>query len=282
MRNRLLLVLGGSLLAGGLAAYLAFGFLRTPAGEEGAEGTAETTPAAVAARDLPVGTIVSREEVRLVDWPAGSLPEGYASSPSEVVGRGLLAGVKTNEPFLSSKLARKEAGGGLPITIPKGRRALSVRVNDVINVAGYVSPGTRVDVLVTLDEGSSDDPATQIVLQNISVLSTGNQVQENQEGDPQNYTVATLLVTPEEAEKLTLASTRGQIQLALRNPLDLDTAATPGIRKANVLTLGGRERPVARNPRPAPRSRPSRVQVEIYRGPERSTSIVDTGNGGGG
>lgn len=279
MRNRTWLILGLAVVTGGIAAYLAFTYLQQEPGDE-PQQTTKTQPVAVAAKPLPVGTVLQQQHVKMVDWPAGNVPTGFASSPSEVVGRGLLTSVAQNEPLLSSKLALKEAGGGLPITIPEGKRAVSVRVNEVVNVAGFVQPGSRVDVLVTMDAESGGQPATQVILKNIQVLSAGQRIQENQEGEPQNYSVATLLVTPEQAEKLTLAATRGQLQLALRNPLDMDSIQTPGIAKPEVIQLRAQQQAAA-SPAPTPRRAPSRVQVEVYRGPERSTSTVDTATGGG-
>lgn len=279
MQRRVVIILALALISGGLAAYLAFTYLREPpADEEG--GPAATTDVVVAAQPMNVGHVLSEEDVKVVEWPGQSLPTGYATSVSEVVDRGLITPVAANEPLLSSKLARAEAGGGLPITIPEGKRAMSVAVNEVIGVAGFVLPGTRVDVLVTASqpgegEGGTD---TQIVLQDVEVLSSGQTIERDRQGQPQTVSVVTLLVGPEEAETLTLAADQGQLQLALRNTLDRDTVPTEGQVVSNLLPRWRSQ------PSPSPRQvrrPPPRRQVEVYRGPERSTTTVDTTVGGG-
>ena len=279
MRNRVWLILALAVVCGGLAAYLAFTFLRQPTGPSVARAAESTASVVVAARDMNVGEIVESEDVRLVEWPGGVVPAGYSTTPAEVVGRGLLTPVRTHEPLLSSKLASKEAGGGLPIVIPEGKRALSVKVDEVINVAGFATPGRRVDVLVTLDEyAQREQAATQVVLQNIEVLTAGQQTARDPEGEPQTVTVATLLVDPEQAEKLTLAANKGRIQLALRNTLDQDTVETPGAL-ADELILARRQAPS--RPRRAGPRRPSGVSVEVYRGAEKTTETVRNRDGGG-
>src|SRR6185436_3756481 len=141
------------------------------------------------------------------------------------------------QPILPSKLASKEAGAGLPPIIPEGMRALSVRVNDVIGVAGYVLPGTRVDVVATVSPTNQDtDMTSKVVLTNVLVLAAGTRIEQDAEQNkPVSVSVVTLLVDPMEAERLTLASTEGKIQLALRNPLDKTAPQTPGIRPAALL-----------------------------------------------
>ncbi|MDP2529248.1 MAG: Flp pilus assembly protein CpaB [Candidatus Palauibacterales bacterium] len=283
MRNRIGIILVLALVAGGLAAYLAVTFLKGP-GNAPSDQAPATVKVAVASKDLAVGWVLTPEDVKLVSWPAGAVPAGYATSMEEVVGRGLITPVRTNEPLLASKLARKGTGGGLAIAIPEGMRAMSVRVNQVIGVAGFVLPGTHVDVLVTLDKSETgNDARTQVLLQNVQVLSAGQELQQGKDGQdkPKTVPVVTLLVTPDQSEKLTLAATKGQLQLALRNTLDTDTVSTSGARLAALLPYAqrARYRPV-RTTRPS--RPPSRVNVEVYRGKERSTSTVDTTVTGGG
>ena len=232
-----------------------------------------------------MGTLLEAQEVVLIDWPAGAVPVGYSTSAAEVVGRGLLAPVKANEPLLASKLANPEFGGGMHIIIPDGHRAMSVRVDDVVGVAGFVLPGTRVDVVVTMDRAANQtEPTTRLVLQNLEVISAGQSLERNPDGDPQQVAVVTLLVDPEEAEQLALAHSNGSLQLAMRSPLDLDTVSTPGITATRL--IAGRPEPrrvVASGPRRAPNpQRPATVELEVYRGPERETATVDTTIGGGG
>ena len=274
MRKNAYLFLVLALAAGSLAAMLAARMLEPPTVSADESTGPATRPVAVAARDMNVGTLLQAEDVRLVDWPAAVVPEGYAASPAELVGRGLLTPVKTNEPLLADKLASPEAGGGMRIMIPNGERAMSVRVDDVVGVSGFVLPGTRVDVLVTLDRAAGEErPSTRLVLQNITVVSAGTSIEQDPTGDPKEVSVVTLLVSPEDAEKLALAHTSGRLQLALRNPLDLDSVQTPGIDSRQLVAGRPRPRPVrsrSRAPEPSP------LRMEVYRGPERSTSTVDT------
>ena len=171
-----------------------------------------------------------REDLSTLDWPASAVPEGSFEDPAAIVDRGLIVSVVRNEPILPAKLASKEAGSGLPPIIAKGKRALSVRVNEVIGVAGYVLPGTHVDVIATANPTSrSEDITTKVVLSNVEVLAAGTRLeQDTPDGKPMQVTVVTLLVTPDESERLTLASTEGKIQLALRNPLDTESPVTSG------------------------------------------------------
>ncbi|MFW6198790.1 MAG: Flp pilus assembly protein CpaB, partial [Acidobacteriota bacterium] len=218
------------------------------------------------------GRVLEREDVELVEWPARSVPSDYSRSASEVVGRGLLSDVKANEPLLASKVASKEAGGGLPVVIPPGKRAMSVKVDDVVGVAGFVLPGTRVDVLVTLDQSAGEQtPRTRILLQNVQVASAGQTTERDAQGEPQSVPVVTLLVEPEQGEKLALASGKGSIRLALRNGLDTDTVSTPGVQANRLITD-----PPSPQPRTQPAQRgPRRRDVDVYRGPDRSTSSVE-------
>jgi pilus assembly protein CpaB len=192
--------------------------------------------AVVAVRDLPLGTLVAKEDVKLVPWPTSDpLPGGF-DSIDKVVGRGLIAPALQNEPLSEAKLASIEAGAGLPPTIREGMRALSVKVNEVIGVAGFTVPGTRVDVLAMVREGN--DGMSRIVVSDVQVLTSGtlfDQEQSRKDGKPIKTTVVTLAVTPADAERIALAATDGQITLALRNPLDQTPVQTSGIRLAELM-----------------------------------------------
>jgi pilus assembly protein CpaB len=193
-----------------------------------------------------------------------------------------------NEPILPLKLASKEAGAGRPPISPQGLRAVSVRVNEVIGVAGYVLPGTRVDVVATANPSNERaDVTSKVVLTNVQVLASGTKLE--QQGDektkPQAVTVVTLLVSPEESERLTLASTEGKIQLALRNPLDQSAPSTPGVKPAGLLgaavrTPAVRMASMARRPAaPAQTTvqaapQPDYPTVEIIRGDKRIQEVV--------
>jgi pilus assembly protein CpaB len=272
----LFIVMALALLSGLAAAWLALNYLRQP---ENPIRTVEptATEVVVAARDLSLGTILTAEDVKLASWPGGLLPEGYSSSVEEVLGRGVITNVVLNEPLISSKIAVKEAGGGLPIVIPEGYRGVSVRVDDVISIAGFVLPGTRVDVMVTLDQGAQQgNPITKLMLQNIPVLTSGQVVEQDINGEPVQVTVITLLVNPEEAEQLVLAATRGRIQLALRNTLDVDSVTTQGARMSSLVPAQRVARSSAPRRATPPPAAPTR-QIEVWRGNEVETETLDEG-----
>lgn len=273
--KKLWLVLALALASGGLAAFLAVGYL----GQKPSEALAAAPfrgKLAVASRDLPLGAVLGAGDIKLIDWPEEALPAGFVASPAHAVGRGLLTPLRANEPLLSSKLAGEGAGGGLPVLIPEGMRAVSVKVDEVVGVAGFVVPGTRVDVLTTLTPRTAQGSATtRLVLQNVAVAATGQSIEHDLQGKPQPSAVITLLVTPEQAEVLTLASTEGRIQLALRNTLDGTRVPTPGARVASL--AGGAEpaaAPAARPARPRRTAPPARTGpvLEIFRGSSRSVT----------
>lgn len=271
MKNaRVWFTLSGALASGLLAGYLALAYVSeqpTPLMASESDGT----QVVVADRDMPAGTIVSREDLKIIDWPSGSIPEGFFAQPGDVVGRGVISSVRRNEPMLGAKLASKEAGGGLPITIPEGERAISIEVDEVIGVAGFVLPGTRVDVLATVMPGTNrNETTTRIILQNIQVLTADQTYQTDPAGEPVLVTVVTLLVEPDAAEALTLAATEGKIQLALRNTLDVDSVRTAGV-KINTLVQGTATRRPASSAQGAPTQPVSQeTVVETYKGGSRT------------
>jgi pilus assembly protein CpaB len=229
--------------------------------------------------------MLRQEDVRVIDWHSSSLPAGYYASPAEVIGRGLITAVSANEPLLAAKLADMESGGGLTIVIPEGMRALSVRVDEVIGVAGFVLPQTRVDVLLTITPGGDQEPITRIILQNIQTLASGQTIQRDANGTPQTVSVVTLLVSPEEAERLTLGANEGRIQLALRNTLDLGAVQTPGVRTDALVdaprpavrppTTGTTVRVTTQNARP---ETTNDFIVDVIRGAERTVSTFQSTN----
>ncbi|MDX1623557.1 MAG: Flp pilus assembly protein CpaB [Gemmatimonadota bacterium] len=269
-RRRKWIALVLALVSGGAAGYLAFQHLERPLSPQRAEAALETSRVVVAAHDLELGTVLKPSDVRLVEWPAKSVPPGFATRVEDVVGRGVIQPVAINEPLIRSKIAKKEEGGGLPIVIPEGMRAVSVKVDEVIGVAGFVLPGTRVDVLVTLNSSASrEEPATRVILQNVRAIASNQTIQRDPNGDPQSATVITLLVTPEQAEKLTLAATEGRIHLALRNTLDTEQVETAGAKARSL--VGESQRPT---PQRTVRRGPVRQQTSVitYNGSERSVT----------
>jgi pilus assembly protein CpaB len=251
MRNRIFAVLAIAVLAGGGLAYGTYNLVQNQQPQQVA--SIATQPVVVAVADLPLGSALKKDDLTTLQFPAGQTPDGSFSAPEELVGRGLIVPIVKNEPILPAKLAPKEAGAGLPPVIPEGMRAVSVRVNEVIGVAGYVLPGTRVDVVATASPNETRaDTTSKVILSNVQVLTAGTRMEQDQEqGKPMQVTVVTLLVNPEQSERLALASTEGKIQLALRNPLDQTAPDTPGVRTA---ALVGTARAAA--PRAAAASRP--------------------------
>ena len=178
------------------------------------------------------------------------------------------------------KLASKDGGAGLPPAITPGMRAVSVKVNEVIGVAGYVLPGTRVDVVVTMSPTlQPQDSTSKVILTNVRVLAAGTKIErDTDKNKPVAVTVVTLLVDPNDAEKLTLAATDGKIQLALRNPLDKDAPATRGVRPAVLVGMAAPPQRVVTRVvagKPAPPPPPSAdPTVEIIRGDKRAREVV--------
>jgi pilus assembly protein CpaB len=256
-------------MSGGSAAYLALAYLRDRTPRLMA-AEAPRSQVAVAARDLPIGTIVAPADLRMIDWRGDAVPPGYVNNPEMVIGRGLITPLRTNELVMEGKFAPRGAGGGLAITIPEGLRGVSVRVDDVIGVAGFVLPGTRVDVILTLPpKEDRKETVTQVVLQNVSVLAAGQVVQQDAQGKPITVSVITVLVSPEDGEKLILASNEGKIQLALRNSLDLAQIETNGARERGLLPgarSGAVRQAVVRNATPEA----SGIVVEAYKGGVRT------------
>jgi pilus assembly protein CpaB len=226
-------------------------------------------PVVVASMPVTFGTVLKPEHLKTVSWPSET-PEGSFDDPSRLVGRVVLTELVPSEPLLESRLAPIDATGGLSAVIPKGKRAVSVRVNEIIGVAGFVLPRTRVDVLVSVDpQGDKEKAASRLILQNVVVLAAGQKIERDEEGKPQTVNVITLLVDPKEAEKLTLASQQGEIQLALRNSLDMDAVNTPGAVLGNMVQGSPAPVKVARASQPQ-KEEPAVQTVEVIRGSQRT------------
>jgi pilus assembly protein CpaB len=248
MSKRLISVLIFAFVVSAGASLLLYRLVSSRMSADTKQVTAEVM---VAARSLPVGTMVGDMDVKVGAW-SGPLPAGAMTKKEDVVGRGVIANIVEGEPIVESRLAPKGAGAGLAATIPEGMRAVAVRVNEVVGVAGFVVPGQRVDVLLmgTPPGGSGRGTITKTLLQNVEVLSAGQNIQKDAEGKPVTVQVVNLLVTPEDAEKLSLASNDMRIQLVLRNPLDTKEAKTGGIDVAELFSGMKREAP---KPQPRPR-----------------------------
>jgi pilus assembly protein CpaB len=196
----------------------------------------------VAAVQLPLGTRLDASNTRLIQWPANQQVAGMFTRVEDVANRAIITPLAENEPVLEGKLAARESGAGLSATIPEGMRGLSVAVNEVVGVAGFVIPGTMVDVLVTgrvIGQNAAQGDITRTILENVRVLAAGQKIEHDREGKPQTVAVITLLVTPDDATKLTLAATDGRIQLALRNTVDTKKNDPPTIQQADLFTATG-------------------------------------------
>jgi pilus assembly protein CpaB len=241
----------------------------------------------VAAQDIQVGARIEERDVRLAKFPATGVPSGAYSKRSQVLGRGVIIPISKGEFILLNKLAPENAGSGLPSLIPPGMRAVSVRVNEVVSVAGFVGPGTRVDILLTGTPNGSSENQTTTVLQNVAVIASGHTLERNAAGDAQNTPVITLLTSPEDAQRLTLASSEGKIQLVLRNPLDthqdsVDPANAKGLYKGGTPVVTPPRAPVhpvkqhKAEPPPPP---PSVLSVEVYQGDKKPDVVKCTDQG---
>lgn len=223
----------------------------------------------VAAVPLQLGTRIDASNLKLIPWPSSDPVAGTFSRIEDCANRALITPLAANELVIESKLASREAGAGLPATIPEGMRAMSVAVNEVVGVAGFVIPGTMVDVLVTGKAGNSTDNVTRTILENVRVLAAGQKIEQDREGKPQTVPVITLLVAPEDAARLAMASTQGKIQLALRNTID-SKKTTPAPVMEAVLFGGSAPPPVKRGPgKVAPPAAPSPYVIEVITGSKR-------------
>jgi pilus assembly protein CpaB len=257
----------------------------------------------VAARDLEIGTLLQASDLRTADW-SGTPPKGWPVRKEDVVNRGVVSAIYEGEPIAPGRLAASGSGGGLASVIPNGMRACAVKVDQVVGVAGFVLPGMRVDVLTTgLPPGgqSINGPAARTLLQNIQVLSAGANMARDKDGKPQEVQVVNLLVSPDQAEILSLADKETHIQLILRNPTDMEVTKPPGTAMAELFGAPA----AAPTPRPAtqPTPRPPAAitpvpvalppaatpavtaarAIEILNGPKRSVaSFPSSAPSGGG
>jgi len=278
-RSRLLLI---GLVAVALGGLLSFSVYRTLQART-ASPRQVGVDVVVAATDIQVGAKIEDRDVKIVKLPAEDLPANVFRGKTHVVGRGVVLPVSKGEFILPNKLAAENAGSGMPALIPPGMRAVSVRVNEVVSVAGFVMPGTRVDVLLTGNPLGSSESQTTTVLENIAVLAAGQKLERNTAGEPQTVPVITLLVSPEDAQKLTLASQEGKIQLALRNPLDTIQQRLPSVRNTNLYTgLAPAPTPavmkapkIRRSPTNQPPPAPPVYSIEVIRGPKKDTVKFD-------
>ena len=274
-RTRLLMIGVLAVALGLLASVYVYKTLQARSGGEGDPGT----QVMVAANDLQVGARVEEKDIKTIRVPSTDVPPGAPRKFADVLGHGVILPISKGQFILPSHLAAENAGAGLPALIPPGMRAVSVRVNEVVSVAGFVTPGTRVDVLLTGNPGSNGEEQTTTVLQNVAVLASGHQLERTSTGEAQNTAVITLLVSPDDAQRLTLASSEGHIQLSLRNPLDTKQDDVPA-SVSRALYKGAAAPPTVAHvvthhvaaPKPAaPAS--TGVSVEVYQGDKKAETV---------
>ena len=259
MNQRLISVLAFAFIVSAGASLLLYRLLASRTTTQAAPNSSKLI---LAARALEPGTLIRDADLRVGDW-TGTVPEGALRKKEDIVGRGVVSPIFASEPIVETRLALKGGGAGLAALIPIGMRAVAIRVNEIADVAGFAVPGMRVDVLVS---GSPPGAAalggvTKTILQDVQVLSAGQNFQKDAEGKPVSVPVVNLLVTPEQAEMLSLASTQTSIQLVLRNPLDTDITKTTGSALGQLFHPGA---PLAWDAKPAPA-----VQTQVS--PVRST-----------
>ena len=255
--NRYSLVLYGALVVAAAATYGVYRYV------ENAKASTQiaTLPVVVAARDIPEGSAIDRLAVTVAQWPAPTVPAGVFANIDSVAGRVSRVTIFKGEAIVPGRLAPDGTSPGLEVKIPPGKRAMSVRINDVSGVGGMIQPNSRVDILLTLNptEGNSERTA-KLFMENMKILAMGAQVQRGDDGRPIQTTVATLEVSPEEAERLAIGASQGQIQLVLRGYGDPDSVDTRGARARDLVDLP-----------PAPRQAPVRRSTAPVRRPTTST-----------
>ncbi|MBI4797735.1 MAG: Flp pilus assembly protein CpaB [Desulfarculus sp.] len=254
-----------------LAAWSAHRWIEGRATQAAATKVA-TSPILVAGADLSAGQRLEAQHLVIQQWPAGTLPANHLSRPEQALGRVVKGALVKGEVILAAKLLPEGLAGGLSAVVPEGYRAMTVHVDEVIGVGGFLQPGDRVDVLVTFAKGPfSNDPATRVLLQDVPVLTVGEKAQEEPEGSKmkrQKATVVALQLRPEQGERLALAANEGKVILALRNQGDRQDQGSGGIRLTSLL-------PAAAAP-PAPPAPPKQEAptIEVIKGVERGVQSL--------
>jgi pilus assembly protein CpaB len=232
--KRIALAVALSLL---IAVVVTYGFVLHTRSQQAAASASVKLVAA--ARPLQAGSPITADSVVLLDWPQGALPTGAFSKLEDVVGRSVIYPINEHQPILDHDVAIAGSGIGLTVKIPEGMRAVAVRSNDVVGVAGFLYPGSHVDVLVTSKSDTTQKdmaiPRTQTILSNVEVLTAGQKIQPDPSGKPETVNVVTLLLKPEDGEKLVLASSQGAIQFVLRNGADQQNPQTRSVDMAELL-----------------------------------------------
>jgi pilus assembly protein CpaB len=280
MNKRVVVILFSAFLVAAACSYLVYRMVGARLGAS----QHTTARVVVAATDVKLGSVLRDVDLATAEM-AGPLPKGAITNPQEAIGRGVVSNLYQGEPVMESRLAAVGSGGGLAATISPGMRACAVKVDDVVGVAGFVTAGMRVDVLISGNPpgtaNTTQGPRVKTLLQNIEVLSAGTDIQKDGEGKPKQVQVVNLLVTPEQAEDLSLASNETHIQLVLRNPLDTQIAEPPGTAMANLFSDKNSAPPKPRptgTPRAVDPKPASRVYVvEVFNGSKKSEEKFTAG-----
>ncbi len=233
MNRRLLVILLSAFVIAAISALIVW---RLVGSRLAAAKNVPTTRLVAAAKDVKIGTVLANTDLTTIQV-LGAAPAGAIVDPKNAIGRGVISTIYAGEPILDSRLAPAGSGGGLAATITQGMRAIAVKVDQVVGVAGFVLPGVRVDVVITgipPDVKNTQNTQARTVLQNIEVISAGTDIQKDAAGKPQQVQVVNLLVTPEQAQVLALATNQTRIQLVLRNPLDTKIAPVQGTELTNL------------------------------------------------
>ncbi len=282
MNKKAFLVFSFAIIFGLFTAVLVHRTLRTGSSAQAGQKTKKVVVAAV---KLGLGTQIKAEQLSLAEWPESLLPRGTFTEVEKLIGRVTIAEIFPGEPILETRLAPEGSAAGLPAIIPPGMRAMTVKVDEVIGVAGFVAPGTYVDVVGTVVEGVGQNAVSRVILQNVKVLASGQRMETQKDGQAIEVKTVTLQVTPEEAEILALASNAGKLQLVMRNTVDREMVQTKGVDEAALFrgaraevrsgaaTTASPSGSVRKKTEavPSPETLSKATIIELIRGSERTT-----------
>ncbi|MGQ9921590.1 MAG: Flp pilus assembly protein CpaB [Desulfobacca sp.] len=268
-----LLLLLLALISGGVAAYLAVSWLQATSqrAQQAAKQTVTMTPVLVAAREIPPGTPLRPELLKEAPWPRDAIVAGTAVDLEKIKGRVTRTTIYPGEVILEHRLAPPGTPGGLAGVLQDNTRAMTIKVDEASGVAGFIMPGNRVDVLLTLNQKKyDDDPVTQIVLQNLLVLGRGQDIEQKEGDKPKVVPTVTLQVTPAEAERLALAAKEGQITLALRGYTEKQIITTEGVKASDLVRPVQKTEAAFENAITPPQESVKKAGIEVLRGTERT------------
>jgi pilus assembly protein CpaB len=277
MNRRLLTILLSAFLIAALCSFVVY---RIVSRRMVVSPVAKVTRVVAATANIPLGSILQSKDLTSIEI-AGPLPKGAILKPQDAIGRGVVSALFAGEPILDGRLAPPGSGGGLAATIPTGMRAVAVKVDQIIGVAGFVTPGMRVDVLISgtppgRNSNAGQGTITKTLLQNIEVLSAGTDIQKDATGKPKQVQVVNLMVTPEQAEQLSLAGNETHIQLVLRNPLDTDVAK-PAETSLSQLFATSQTSPAPKRIYKPVRRAPATYQVQVFNGSKKTEAKFPVG-----